>query len=639
MAKNFFLLKGEEKVKKVLIVAMMLAFATTAFAINFQPTQLKLDAQDTIVWDFNGSLNFNVTTTGTASQALFLVFTKDLAATMPTVVNGYLGWHTVNKVDTCIYVSAPMTFSIGSNPVTWSGADNDGKDVAAGTYTYYVWAFDNVGGKVFAAPLRIAQMTTNTEWVTRDTAGIALAQPYLVDSNQGLPTAEPAAGSAQALMGLPVTTANGGGDAEGTGYRQKWYLGTDPGTSAAPNWGAMEWSKYNTFLEMADYVRSPIAGEDDMFFQLTCENSLQGHIRKWQWVPNGSAVQDMSFGDGGEFVYSINAGTGYWVMMQAMSYVGGELLGATNTDHQGISTEAELVLVDINDGEEAGRINLAEWWIDIEDGEKGGQQASGPNKMDVVDNMYVFLDAHSSCANQMIVPTAGDDPGDFNRWVNLNGDYTGDHNFEEDSEKPWVCHDYNVGPYKYQIMSDSNLFSAFPCFDMGAVSFGLYAPDGTGLNYFAYTGETAGGKRCTGFLDDDTPFDGIYVDAVSSLGMDSPWGGPANQWFVAHDSIKGVITNGVSVAEDAPAAFAVAQNSPNPFNPTTTISFTIADAGNVSIDVFNVAGQKVDTIASDFMSAGSHTATWDASGFSAGVYFYTVKAGDISKTMKMTLVK
>ena len=77
----------------------------------------------------------------------------------------------------------------------------------------------------------------------------------------------------------------------------------------------------------------------------------------------------------------------------------------------------------------------------------------------------------------------------------------------------------------------------------------------------------------------------------------------------------------------------------NPFNPTTTIGFTLADAGDVAIDVYNVAGQKVDTLVSGFMEAGSHSAVWDASGFSAGVYFYTVKSGDFTRTLKMTLLK
>ena len=52
-----------------------------------------------------------------------------------------------------------------------------------------------------------------------------------------------------------------------------------------------------------------------------------------------------------------------------------------------------------------------------------------------------------------------------------------------------------------------------------------------------------------------------------------------------------------------------------------------------------MAGQKVDTIVNEFMNAGSQSIVWNASDFSAGVYFYTVKSGDYSKTIKMTLIK
>ena len=95
----------------------------------------------------------------------------------------------------------------------------------------------------------------------------------------------------------------------------------------------------------------------------------------------------------------------------------------------------------------------------------------------------------------------------------------------------------------------------------------------------------------------------------------------------------------VAVEEEVQVAFAVEQNSPNPFNPTTSISYTIPEANHVTVDIFNVAGQKVDTLVNDFMDAGKHSAVWDASGFSNGVYFYTVKSGDFSRTMKMTLLK
>ncbi len=113
-------------------------------------------------------------------------------------------------------------------------------------------------------------------------------------------------------------------------------------------------------------------------------------------------------------------------------------------------------------------------------------------------------------------------------------------------------------------------------------------------------------------------------------------------WFVAFDSVGGLITNepgGIAVEEEAQAAFAVAQNSPNPFNPTTSISFTLPAADHVTVEIYNVSGQKVETLANNFLDAGKHSVVWDASGLSNGVYFYTVESGDFSKTMKMTLLK
>ena len=93
------------------------------------------------------------------------------------------------------------------------------------------------------------------------------------------------------------------------------------------------------------------------------------------------------------------------------------------------------------------------------------------------------------------------------------------------------------------------------------------------------------------------------------------------------------------VAENKPAAFSVSQNIPNPFNPTTTIGFTLAEAVQVNVAVYNTAGQKVDTLVDDFRESGKHSAVWDGSEFSAGVYFYMVRSGDFSKTMKMTFVR
>jgi len=85
-------------------------------------------------------------------------------------------------------------------------------------------------------------------------------------------------------------------------------------------------------------------------------------------------------------------------------------------------------------------------------------------------------------------------------------------------------------------------------------------------------------------------------------------------------------------------------NYPNPFNPSTTIAFDIAREGQVSLDVFNILGQKVKTLANGKYSAGSHTVVWngdDAYGRSvgSGIYFLRMTTNGYEKTQKMMMLK
>jgi len=86
-------------------------------------------------------------------------------------------------------------------------------------------------------------------------------------------------------------------------------------------------------------------------------------------------------------------------------------------------------------------------------------------------------------------------------------------------------------------------------------------------------------------------------------------------------------------------AFTVEQNTPNPFNLSTTINFTLAKAGKTTVEVYNVAGQKIDTILNANLSPGPHSVSWNARKFPTGIYFYTVQSGGFSGTGKMTLAK
>jgi hypothetical protein len=88
-----------------------------------------------------------------------------------------------------------------------------------------------------------------------------------------------------------------------------------------------------------------------------------------------------------------------------------------------------------------------------------------------------------------------------------------------------------------------------------------------------------------------------------------------------------------------PDQFRLSQNYPNPFNPTTQIEFSLPTAGPAKLVVYNVVGQAVTTLIDESLSAGVHTATWDASNVASGVYFYRLTTDDHAESRKMMLLK
>jgi Secretion system C-terminal sorting domain/Cohesin domain len=113
-----------------------------------------------------------------------------------------------------------------------------------------------------------------------------------------------------------------------------------------------------------------------------------------------------------------------------------------------------------------------------------------------------------------------------------------------------------------------------------------------------------------------------------------------NPGFVS-GKVRITLSTGVDddIAAGLPKSFAVNQNYPNPFNPSTIISFSIPRQSNVKIEVFNLLGQKVMTLADGTLPAGNHQVSWDASNNPSGVYFYRVSWSGGNHTRKMVLVK
>ena len=83
----------------------------------------------------------------------------------------------------------------------------------------------------------------------------------------------------------------------------------------------------------------------------------------------------------------------------------------------------------------------------------------------------------------------------------------------------------------------------------------------------------------------------------------------------------------------------LAQNFPNPFNPTTVITYSIPTSSNVMVKVYNVLGKLITTLVNENQEAGIYKVNFDANGLSNGVYFYKIQAGSYTSVKKMLLLK
>jgi hypothetical protein len=88
-----------------------------------------------------------------------------------------------------------------------------------------------------------------------------------------------------------------------------------------------------------------------------------------------------------------------------------------------------------------------------------------------------------------------------------------------------------------------------------------------------------------------------------------------------------------------PSSYALHQNYPNPFNPQTEISFSLPAACQVTLDVYNIMGQRVATLVDRHLEAGEHAVTFDGRETASGVYFYRLNTSEFTDTQKMVLLK
>ena len=139
----------------------------------------------------------------------------------------------------------------------------------------------------------------------------------------------------------------------------------------------------------------------------------------------------------------------------------------------------------------------------------------------------------------------------------------------------------------------------------------------------------------------DYPRDSFFttVNYVGAFGEEN-W---AMGWTAL--DFNGVFNGAVSalkqteLSQNSPREFALSQNCPNPFNPTTTIDFAVATSGMIKISIFTILGQKVATLINGAQKAGTYSVQFDASNLSNGWYFYRLQTDSKIISRKMMLLK
>lgn len=158
-------------------------------------------------------------------------------------------------------------------------------------------------------------------------------------------------------------------------------------------------------------------------------------------------------------------------------------------------------------------------------------------------------------------------------------------------------------------------------------------------------------------LQDSNPFF-LQLDTLLYIKVDNPNSDIGNIGTILSDAICYTVfedsSNGhinlfarkdlvsldkVTAVNQSDLHFYLSQNYPNPFNPSTRISFIVNKSSLVSLKVYDVLGNEVETLVNEEKSPGTYNINFNASGLSSGVYFYRLKSGTFSETKKMIFLK
>ncbi len=129
---------------------------------------------------------------------------------------------------------------------------------------------------------------------------------------------------------------------------------------------------------------------------------------------------------------------------------------------------------------------------------------------------------------------------------------------------------------------------------------------------------------------------GIDIAIIPGVGSSSVHVGST---FTVDDLSFSGVTGVAQEVATTPQSYALGQNFPNPFNPTTVINYSIPGSGQTTLTVYDLLGREVQTLVNEYQNAGTYSFSFDASKLTSGVYYYRLQSGSFTQTKKLMLVK
>ncbi len=176
-----------------------------------------------------------------------------------------------------------------------------------------------------------------------------------------------------------------------------------------------------------------------------------------------------------------------------------------------------------------------------------------------------------------------------------------------------------------------NIFVSLFNSTSGTVGFGQIYLDGAIPNFTQFSIPIE-------YLSNEIPESAI-IQIVLSDSSGSDESSTIGSWAILDDLEFSGIATDVENNNQIRIEYALNNNYPNPFNPSTTISYSIPENGHIKLGVYDVLGNEVAQLVNGYKSSGNYSYLFDASNLTSGIYFYTIRAGNFVETKKMLLMK